>query len=160
MHSDYVTLAEWFAPPAQAEAPPEIAVDEPACHATMSATEPLMETVREFKRFRAALADAVDMVLEELLRDIASEVVCRELLLSPVDVHAIVARAKKRYAFDEPAVIRAHPDDCEALKDFGVTLHADGKLRRGDVVLAVQGGTIDATLGARLHTVLAALQTR
>ena len=160
MHSDYVTLAEWFAPAAQVETAPKIAADEPACQATMSATEPLMETVREFKRFRAALADAVDMLLEDLLRDIASDVVCRELLLSPVDVQAIVAQAKKRYAFDEPAAIRAHPDDCDALQDCGVTLHADRKLRRGDVVLAVQGGTIDATLGARLHTVLAALQTR
>ena len=158
MHDGFMTMEEWFRPPEQIESAGVLPIEEPVCDAPPLENEGLNEAIAGVKRFRAALADAVDMVIGDLLRDIASDVVCRELLISPVDVRAVVARAKERYAFDEPVAIHVHPDDCAVLVNSGTKIVSDGRMRRGDVVLTVRCGTIDATLGARLDTVLAVLQ--
>src|ERR1700733_4355402 len=50
----------------------------------------------EIRRFHAALADALDFALEGLLRDVACDVLARELSLAPADVAAIAARALLR----------------------------------------------------------------
>lgn len=160
MHDGFITLEEWFRPPVQIESVDVLPIEEPVCDAPALENERMNEAIAAVKRFSAAVADAVDMVLEDLLRDIACDVVCRELFIGPVDVRAVVARAKQRYAFDEPVAIHVHPDDCAALVDSGTKIVGDARMRRGDVVLAVRSGTIDATLGARLDTVLAVLRER
>ena len=59
------------------------------------------------RRFHAALADALDVALEGLLRDVACDVLARELSLAPADVAAIAVRALARYANESPVRVRA-----------------------------------------------------
>jgi flagellar biosynthesis/type III secretory pathway protein FliH len=106
------------------------------------------------RRFHAALADAADAALDNLLRNIACDVLGRELALAPADVASIVAAALERYAADSPVRLRAHPDETSALGGFNLAVIADRGLRRGDVAIDVRAGTIDASLGARLEHVL------
>lgn len=102
------------------------------------------------RRFHAALADALDFALDELLRDVACDVLARELTIAPADVVAIAARALARYAAESPVRLRAHPDEIACLTGMNVPVTADSELRRGDVAIDLRAGTIDASLGARL----------
>jgi hypothetical protein len=106
------------------------------------------------RRFRAALADALALSLERLLRDIARDVLARELALAPCDVAAIAARALRRYLDEEPLRLRVHPDDVRACVALDVGIVADQSLRVGDAVLEVRCGSIDASMEARLEVVL------
>jgi flagellar biosynthesis/type III secretory pathway protein FliH len=118
-------------------------------------TEPDIEdAAAEARRFRAALADALALSLERLVRDVACDVLARELLLAPLDVAAIAARALERYLDEGPLQLRVHPDDCDACASLDLRVVGDERLRSGDVVLDVRCGSIDASLGARLETVL------
>jgi flagellar biosynthesis/type III secretory pathway protein FliH len=112
------------------------------------------EAAAEARRFRAALADALALSLERLVRDVACDVLARELVLAPPDVAAIAAHALERYLDDGPLQLRVHPDDRDACAALDVPLVTDERLRAGDVVLDVRCGSIDASLGARLETVL------
>jgi flagellar biosynthesis/type III secretory pathway protein FliH len=114
----------------------------------------LIEALAAARRFRAALADAVDAAVDDLLRGIACDVLARELMLKPADVASIAAGALKRYAADSPVRVRAHPDETSALAGLDLPIVADSDLRRGDVAIDVRTGTIDASLGARLECVL------
>lgn len=161
MHDEFQTLAQWLA--AREPDTPQAALDEPAATAAVApipeiATpeeRELKDTVAAFRRFRAMLADALDAALEMLLEDISAEVLGRELLLAPVDIHAIAERARDRFALDGPVALRIHPDDAHAFRDDGMQVVPDPHLRRGDAMLQVHGGTIDASLGVRLESVLA-----
>ena len=113
------------------------------------------EALAAFRRFHAALADALDAALHDLLREIACDVLARELALQPADVAAIAANVLERFAAEEPLRIRVHPGDLRLLPPLTVATLADPGLRRGDVIVEVRSGTIDATLGARLEAVLA-----
>lgn len=145
----FVTLSQWLAPsPAPVEL--EEAIRELDPHETGAADA----AISDVRRFRAALADAVDVAVSDLLRDIAADVLARELRLSPSDLRAIVGRAFERYAVDEPVAVRVHPLDEASLRGLPVNVVVDPQLRRGDVVLVVRSGTIDASLGARLDRVL------
>ncbi len=112
------------------------------------------DAIGDARRFRASLADALAMCLEELLRDIAGDVLARELQLAPCDVRAIVERAVERYGI-EPVCIRVNPADAHALDRMGAIVVADGQMRGGDVLLEMRHGSIDASLGVRLERVLA-----
>ena len=81
----------------------------------------------------ARLAERVEVAVRALLREIAAEVLGRELLLAPVELDAIVARLRERYLAHELAV-ETTPD--------------------GDVLFTGAGGTIDASLGRRLEAAL------
>jgi flagellar biosynthesis/type III secretory pathway protein FliH len=106
------------------------------------------------RRFNAALADALALSLERLVRDIACDVLARELLLAPCDVAAVAARALQRYAGEGALRLRVHPGDVAACAALEVPVVGDGSLRTGDVILDVRCGSIDASLGARLETLL------
>jgi flagellar biosynthesis/type III secretory pathway protein FliH len=135
--------------------PPTISDEVAAAVVSMRDSEPdLEDAAAEARRFRAALADALALSLERLVRDVACDVLARELLLAPVNVAAIAARALERYLDDGPLRVRVHPDDRVACATLDVPVVADERLRAGDVVLDVRCGTIDASLGARLETVL------
>jgi flagellar biosynthesis/type III secretory pathway protein FliH len=135
--------------------PSTVSADVATAAVSMRDAEPdLEDAAAEARRFRAALADALALSLERLVRDIACDVLARELVLAAPDLAAIAARALARYLDDGPLQLRVHPDDrpaCAAL-DFPVV--TDERLRAGDVVLDVRCGSIDASLGARLETVL------
>jgi flagellar biosynthesis/type III secretory pathway protein FliH len=106
------------------------------------------------RRFNAALCDALAFSLERLVRDIACEVLARELELAPCDVATIAARALDRYAGEGVVRVRVHPGDVPVCATLDVPVVADRSLRPGDVVFDVRCGSIDASLGARLEAVL------
>lgn len=109
---------------------------------------------REVRIFRARLEDELAIALDALLPDVAADVLGRELRLQAPDLARIVGAAVQRYAHEEPLRIRVHPIDRDSLADVAVAVVCDSDLRRGDVVLELRSGTIDATLGARLETLL------
>ncbi|MEO7201186.1 MAG: hypothetical protein ABI431_00970, partial [Candidatus Tumulicola sp.] len=78
--------------------PQTVSGDLPTSVVSTNEAEPDLEDASaEARRFRAALADALALSLERLLRDVACDVLARELLLAPPDVAAIAARALERY---------------------------------------------------------------
>jgi len=108
----------------------------------------------DIRLFRARVAEALESALEGLCRDLASEVLARELMLRPVDARAICEALIDRYAREVPVAIRVHPHECQTLNGFDVPIVADERLRRGDVMLDVVGGTLNASLAVRLDQVL------
>ncbi len=156
MSDEFVPLALFLRP----------AVSEPATEPAPPAASPPLEialrppereeALRAARRFRAALADALDAALQELLRTIASEVLARELRLGGADVAAIVSSALDRFADERIVSVRAHPQDCAALVAVPIERVADDSLTPGDVRIELQWGTIDLTLDARLDAALAA----
>ncbi|MBV8151555.1 MAG: hypothetical protein JO101_08455 [Candidatus Eremiobacteraeota bacterium] len=79
-------------------------------------------------------AEALERALRALLREIAAEVLGRELMLAPCEIDAIVARLCRRYAL-ERAQVRVSASD-------------------GDIALECESGWIDASLGRRLEAAL------
>ena len=99
--------------------------------------------------FRARLADAFDAALARLLRELATDVLARELRMAPCDLAALVARL----CAHAPAVrVRVAPSDIS--DEFGLPCVADPALESGDAILEVDGGVIDARLGVRLALLL------
>lgn len=107
------------------------------------------------RRFRAALADALDAQLDEIVREVVCELLGRELQIAHADVTAIARGALARYAADLPLRVRAHPHDVPALETLELPIVTDAALRRGDLTIELRSGTIDASLGARLEALLA-----
>jgi len=156
MHDAFVTLDVLLRsePPTEgvADAVPEV---DSASEGVESVPEcSCREALAAARRFRASLADALDAARDTLLRDVACDVLARELQVAPADVAAIVARALERYANDVPVRVRVHPGDVSFLADCTVNVAADSTLRPGDVAIDVRAGTIDASLGARLACAL------
>lgn len=108
-------------------------------------------TLPGVRRFRAALDDTVQALASEIVRDIATTVLARELQLAACDMQAIVARAIESALSYAPVRVRVHPNDAAQLSALGVPVIADDSLRIGDVCIDVRNGTIDASLGARLE---------
>lgn len=152
MSSAYVPLAE-FLRPIESVSSAEPAPVEPPRESSPSECD---EALRAARRFRAALDDALEAGLDELLGRIARDVLARELLLGPADVRAIVEAARKRLLDESVLAIRVHPSDLEALDGIDLDVVADRGLERGDVRLQVRSGTIDLTLAARLDAALSA----
>ena len=147
------SLAELLREPRET---PPAAHSEP-CEAPEAREDDPVAAAREVRLFMAHVAEAIESAAEMLRNDIAAEIVGRELQLAPADIQAIVDRAIARYASEAPVRVRVHPGDLDAL-DGEIPAVADTQLRRGDAVLEVGGGAIDATLGVRLDSVLRALR--
>lgn len=149
--ADFVSLAEMLirsaAPPvAPEEVPAPVAA--PEAHADIAAVA-RSAALREARLFRARLADALDEALARLLREVAADVVARELQLAPCDVARIVERAQR----SAPVVaVRLAAADAARVTQLPVVI--DDALHPGDAVLEVAGGTVDARLGVRLAHVL------
>jgi flagellar biosynthesis/type III secretory pathway protein FliH len=128
-------------------------VPEPT-HAPSQAL-PEDELAADVRRFRAGLLDAFDVVRERLLREVASEVLARELHLKPADIGVVVSQALER--LDSPLTVRVSPSDADALAACDIRVIPDASLRSGDAVFDVRDGTIDVSLGVRLDRVLRGL---
>jgi flagellar biosynthesis/type III secretory pathway protein FliH len=109
--------------------------------------------LREMRLFRARIIEATEEAVETMLLDIASEVLGRELELAPADIEAILDRALQRYFEEQPLCVRVHPADCELL-GTELALIADDSLQRGDAIVELRSGSIDARLGTRLASIL------
>lgn len=155
MSEEFVPLSAFLhrmpEPPLEHQLPPEPEPDVPV------APDRRDEDLRAVLLFRAALADALDVAIDGLLRSIARDVLARELRLEPADVAGIVAAALDRHAGEKVLSIRAHPADLPALAEVAAARIADDDLRRGDIVIEVRSGTIDMRLSARLEAALAAV---
>lgn len=129
------------AAPLEIDVEPEILADE-------------FELARDVRVFRARIADAVDGAVETILTDIAVDVLARELRLAPADVDRIVNAALERFFGENPLRVRVHRDDV-ARVSCAVPVTGDESLLPGDAVIELQNGSIDASLGVRLATLLA-----
>ena len=157
MGNDFITLSDFFRQ-APLELPAEEAMPQPACTESPDDENAANAALEEVKRFRAGLADAADVLLAAILRDVAADVLGRELQIAPVDVGAIVARSVERFADRAPVSVCVHPDDAAAAANVPLPVACDAALRRGDAVLALREGTIDLRLGTRLRDVLEAYE--
>jgi flagellar biosynthesis/type III secretory pathway protein FliH len=116
-----------------------------------SASSEVVEALREARLFRARLADAFDESAARLLRELACDVLARELRLAPCDLAALVRRVSERV----PVVrVRVGAGDLGAVT--GVPVVADSALCAGDAIVELAGGALDARLGVRLSAVLEA----
>ncbi len=151
MRDEFVPLDVFLRP---APCQPEVAAVE--APAVAPAAPDCEETIRAARRFRAGLADAVDVAVARLLPEIARDVLARELRLQPADIAGIVAGALERFAGEKALALRAHPSEAGTLADLPIAVVADGALCRGDAVLELRIGTIDLRMDSRLDAVLQA----
>jgi len=135
------------------EAPPAVHIEVP--ENTSGPVNDEIAAAREIRLFIARAAEAIECTIEMLRNDAACQILGRELQLAPADLREIVARTIQRCALETPVRVRVHPEDLAAL-DGEFSVIADPELRRGDAVLEVRGGAIDASLGVRLDSVLRA----
>jgi len=141
---------------------PEIPVpSEPAppCDKTQASHDDapeLADLVAEIRRFRARLAEASDLLQERLARELAWAVLGRELMLGPCEMQSLVESALERIAPQRPLEVRLHPDDAQRCAIDGLAVIADEQVRRGDALLMLHTGTLDAGLGVRLDALLRA----
>lgn len=159
MPDDFIPLNVFLRAPALPDESHEdvVRVAAPSVPGEAEEAEPaseLDEVFSDVRRFRAGLADALDVAVDTLLRDIAADVLARELLLAPVEIARIVERARERFAPEEPLFVRVHPDEAQALAGMPVATRSDERLRRGDVVIELRSGTIEMTLGTRLAALI------
>ncbi len=157
MPDGFVPLRQWFLdgrtpiePSVEMQTEPEVPGDrEPASAAMPDDLED--DVCARVRRFRAMLDDALDRTLSMLLREIAIDIVGRELQLAPADISRIVEEARKRHVFAEPPVaVRVHPRDL-AQCTLDVPVVGDLQLRPGDAEIQLRSGSIDARLGVRLE---------
>jgi flagellar biosynthesis/type III secretory pathway protein FliH len=159
MSDQFVSLAAYLRPnvtAVKANGPPEAQTSlqaqrivEPAVVMAEHA-----QTLAAARRFRAALADALDAAVAKMLDAIARHVVARELQLAPAQIAALVKDTMERYGPENAVAIRVHPDDYEAVANWNGVRTADGSLRHGDVVIELRSGTIDLRMKARLEAAL------
>ncbi|MBV8371180.1 MAG: hypothetical protein JO036_19870 [Candidatus Eremiobacteraeota bacterium] len=130
---------------------PAQSFEQPSSVAAPDRDHDVTEAVREARLFRARVADAFADAAQRLLRELACEVLARELRLAPCDLAALVQRVRERV----PVVrLRVAANDLGAVT--GLPVVADPALQAGDAVLELAGGALDARLGVRLAAVLEA----
>jgi flagellar biosynthesis/type III secretory pathway protein FliH len=171
--ADFISLADYLhrrrTPPnaacAAGELVPAVADDAHFDHGVVAGAEAtscepvqadtahadVMAALHDARLFRARLGDAFDDAAARLLRELAAEVLVRELRLAPCDVDALVARVRER----APVVrVRVAPD--EVARVHGVPVVGDERLASGDAIVELAGGALDVRLGVRLASVLEA----
>ncbi len=154
---EFLTLAAWLRPVPAPEAPAQEHAQESAAPLPEASLEEaaIADVLSRVRRFDAMLADALDRALVDLLREIAVEVIGRELACGPADLQIIVARALERAAPERPLAIYVHPTQRD-LVQFDLPVIADPQLRSDDVRIELHGGSIDGRLGVRIEQLLAA----
>jgi flagellar biosynthesis/type III secretory pathway protein FliH len=133
--------------------PAPVVPDEDADVMDFGFEGPLEDVLCEVRLFRARLRELVDEALQTIIVDIAADVLGRELALSPSNIQRIVDSALERYTAEKPLRIRVHPRDAATLV-CGIPVEADPSLLSGDAILELKHGSVDATLGVRLQTIL------
>jgi flagellar biosynthesis/type III secretory pathway protein FliH len=162
MSEGFVPLARFLRPPAPEpvvvslpQAPAAGETFAPCSHSDESFTQ-FAATFGVIRRFRAALADALDVAVQQLLAQIAENVLARELTVAGADVAAIVAKTRERYSGERILSVRVHPRDRSALDSLEIDSVLDETLVPGDVIAELRSGTIDLRLRARLESAVAA----
>jgi|YNPBryulayer2012_1023412.scaffolds.fasta_scaffold00153_20 flagellar assembly protein FliH len=128
---------------------------EPRLREQLAAASELVTALKEqFQALPQRLAEPVATLAIEIARAVLEN----ELATHPKTVVA-VAEAALRTALEQPATLRAHPDDAafltEALSgNAGITIVADPQLCRGSVVIEGENFLVDATLPSRWRRVV------
>ena len=156
MAAEFVSLADLLrapdAPPAVDDAPELTAQPFEGPSLDDARASDVDAALRDARLFRARLADAFDDAAARLLRELACDVLARELRLAPCELAELVRRAVERM----PVVcVRVAAGD-SAATIAGVRVVADAGLQRGDAIVELAGGALDARLGVRLAIVLEA----
>src|SRR5271165_4621420 len=101
MLDEFVPLAD-FLLPGPVDLAASVSADATAPHESGDTSLPQTSDATEgaaafaaARRFRAAVADAVDVAVQQLLAEIAENVLARELELRPADIGAIVAKTRE-----------------------------------------------------------------
>jgi flagellar biosynthesis/type III secretory pathway protein FliH len=149
---EFVPLEVFLRPRASEPALPSL----PETTAEAAVPEDFAETIRAARRFRAALADAIDVALQRILPEIAREILARELQLARADIAAVAANALDRLDAQKVLSLRAHPGELEDLAPLAIPSVADPSLAPGDVVVELHSGTIDLRMNSRLEAILGA----
>ena len=108
------------------------------------------------RRFRAAVADALEVAVQQLLAEIAENVLARELELGSRRCGRHRGKDARAGQGRKIVAVRIHPRDREALGELAVDAVLDDTLVPGDIVAELRSGTIDLRLRARLDKALAA----
>jgi hypothetical protein len=152
----FIPLAELLRPPVVEKLPePELVPDVceiPAALPELALAVETADALRAARIFRAVLADTLDAVCARLVRELAADVLARELRLVPADISAIIQRLIAE-CLDQPVRVRVAPSDAQVICEFPVV--ADVTLQPGDAILECVHGSVDARLGIRLADVLA-----
>jgi len=152
MSDAFVSLTDFLHP---APEPPDDSATSEASSPVL-ACDDCMETLRGVRRFRAALADALDAALPQLLDAIAREVLARELQLGGADLAALVEAAVERFDRTSVLRVRANPADLSALDVLELERVADPSLRSGEIRIELTSGSIDLSFDTQLAAVLRA----
>lgn len=107
--------------------------------------------LRDARLFRARLSDALDHAAARLVRELAADVLMRELRLAPCEIAALVERVRER-----APVVRVRVAAGDVGRIHGVPVLADSALDADDAIVELNGGALDARLGVRLAGVLEA----
>jgi flagellar biosynthesis/type III secretory pathway protein FliH len=161
MSDGFIPLALFLRPPL-AE-PVALSLPQPPAGEPLAPLSRQEEALAEYsatfgavRRFRAAVADALDMAVQQLLAEIAENVLARELRLAGADVAAIVAKTRERFSHERVLTVRIHPRDRDVLCGLEIEAVLDESLAPGDVIAELRSGTIDLRLRARLDNALEA----
>lgn len=156
MSDEFVPLATYLRPAALPIVEVSPARDNETPDASCVRTES-DDAIRAARLFRAAMADALEVAVQRLVRTIARDVLARELELNRADIAGIVTNALERQAGQPVLSIRAHPVDLAALASIGLERVADDTLAPGDILMVLHSGTIDLSLSARLEAAIGAV---
>jgi len=126
------------------------AEDERRVRAALAAVEAAAAALRERER---ELVAAGQQRLERLAVELAEAVVARELEPGAASARAALHRALSAVDEAEAREVRLHPDDLAALRQLGavpegLALAPDDTLARGDAVVVVADGAVDARVEA------------
>jgi hypothetical protein len=160
--AEFVALADLLRPPAAIVPKPDVEtqiaevaavpiLDDTTSRREEPTNHELVAALREARLFRARLADAFDDARQRLLRELATDVLARELRIASCDLDAL---ARRLFAEAPFVRIRVAPADVATIS--GAPVVADAELAGGDAIVELAGGAVDARLGVRLATVLEA----
>jgi hypothetical protein len=99
---------------------------------------------------RVAALEAYERARTRLLERIAGDVLARELTLAPADVTELARRALEEFAGEEPVALVVSPADAPQLS-CRVPVRIDASLERGDLIVIVRDGIVDARFAVRLR---------
>ncbi len=113
------------------------------------------ELVGDLAVMRAAAVEAFERASARLLRDLAEEVLARELALAPADTGALVRRFVAELADYEPLALAISPADAGQVR-AALPVRIDPNLRAGDAILEVRDGAFESRLVLRVESIVAA----
>ncbi|HEV3156965.1 MAG TPA: FliH/SctL family protein [Candidatus Baltobacteraceae bacterium] len=108
----------------------------------------------EFALARALVYESYERSRVSLLEQLADAVLGRELTLEPIEINELAQRIWESARDAEPIVLRVHPDDAVALDATELPVRSDRSLQRGDLVLELRDGEIDARYAVRRADVI------